>query len=190
MNRNYHKRLEITALYEISKLLGSSLNLKSNLRGVMKVLSEYLDMKRGTVALRSNNEVSIIAAHGMSEEEIKRGRYRLGEGIIGKVAKLGSPIVIPNIGDEPLFLNKTGARKAIKKENIAFLCVPIKFKNEVLGVLSVDRLFGAKGVSFEEDLRLLKIIASLVAQSIKLHLEVEKEREAFLEEKENLTRQL
>jgi Nif-specific regulatory protein len=190
MVRNYSEKLEITALYEISKLLGSSLNIRANLRGVMKVLSEYLDMKRGTVALRSNNEVSIIAAHGMSEEEIKRGRYKLGEGIIGRVAKHGSPIVIPNIGDEPLFLNKTGARTTIRKENIAFLCVPVKFKDHVLGVLSVDRLFGAKGVSFEEDLRLLKIIASLIAQSVKLHMEVEKEREAFLEEKEILTHQL
>jgi Nif-specific regulatory protein len=190
MARNYGERLELTALYEISKLLGSSLNLKVNLRGVMKVLAEYLDMKRGTLALRNDNEVSIIAAHGMSEDEIRRGRYRLGEGIIGRVAKHGSPIVIPNIGDEPLFLNKTGARKTIKKENIAFLCVPVKFKDHVLGVLSVDRLFGDKGVSFEEDLRLLKIIASLIAQSVKLHMDVEKEREAFLEEKETLTRQL
>jgi Nif-specific regulatory protein len=189
MQKDYKTR-ELAALYEISKLLGSSLNLRSNLRGVMRVLSEYLDMKRGTVSLRADNEVSIIAAHGMSEEEIKRGRYRLGEGIIGRVAKLGSPIVIPNIGDEPLFLNKTGARKMIKRENIAFLCVPINFKDEILGVMSVDRLFISRGVSFEEDLRLLKIIASLIAQSVKLHREVEKEREAFLEEKENLKQQL
>jgi len=185
-----NKTIELSALYEISKLLGSSFNLKSNLRGVLRVLSEYLDMNRGTVALRSNGEVSIIAAHGMSEEEIKRGRYRLGEGIIGRVAKLGSPIVVPNIGDEPLFLNKTGSRKMIKKENVSFLCVPIKFKSEVLGVLSVDRLFGLKGISFEEDLRLLKIIASLMAQSVKLHMELEKEREAFIEEKEYLKHQL
>jgi len=190
MQKNYNRTIELTALYEISKLLGSSLNLRQNLRGVMRVLAEYLDMKRGTVSLRSNNEVSILVAHGMSEEEIKRGRYRLGEGIIGRVAKLGTPIVIPNIGDEPLFLNKTGAREMIRKENIAFLCVPIKFKNEVLGVLSVDRLFGAKNVSFEEDLRLLKIISSLIAQSVKLHREVEKEREAMQEEKERLRQQL
>ena len=77
----------------------------------------------------------------------------------------------------------------IKKENIAFLCVPIKFKNEILGVLSVDRLF-VRGVSFEEDLRLLKIIASLLAQSIRLYEEVEKERAAFQEEKESLRLQL
>ncbi len=190
MSGHYDKATEITALYEISKLLGSSLNLRLNLRGVMRMLSEYLDMNRGTVALRANSEVSIVAAHGMSEEEIKRGRYKLGEGIIGQVAKHGSPIVIPNIGEEPLFLNRTGARNTIKKENIAFLCVPIKFKNDVLGVLSVDRLFGSKGISFEEDLRLLKIIASLISQSVRLHREIEQEREAFLEEKELLRHQL
>ncbi|MFA5353527.1 MAG: nif-specific transcriptional activator NifA [Thermodesulfovibrionales bacterium] len=189
MNRT-SKTVEISALYEISKLLGSSLNLRTNLRGVMRVLSEYLDMKRGTVALRHEGEVSIVAAHGMSEEEIRKGRYKIGEGIIGQVAKHGSPIVIPNIGEEPLFLNKTGSRKTIKKENIAFLCVPIKFKNEILGVLSVDRLFESKGVSFEEDLRLLKILSSLIAQTVKLHREIEREREAFLEEKESLKQQL
>ena len=189
MQKDY-KTIELTAIYEITKLLGSSLNLKSNLRGVIRVLSEYLNMNRGTVALRNGGEVSIVAAHGMSEEEMKRGRYKLGEGIIGRVAKLGSPIVIPNIGEEPLFLNKTGARQMIKRENVSFLCVPIKFKSEVLGVLSVDRLFETKGISFEEDLRLLKIIASLMAQSVKLHNELERERVAFLEEKESLTRQL
>src|SRR5208283_2603810 len=109
---------------------------------------------------------------------------------IGQVAKHGSPIVIPNIGDEPLFLNRTGARKIIRKENIAFLCVPIKFKNEVLGVLSVDRLFGSAVVSSEEDVRVLKIIASLIVQSVSLLQEIEKEREAFLEEKEDLKLQL
>lgn len=189
MNKDY-KAIEITALYEISKILSASLNLRTNLRGVLRVLSEYLDLNRGTVALRQNNEVSIVSAFGMATEEIRRGRYKLGEGIIGKVAKHGSPIVIPNIGDEPLFLNKTGARKKIKKENIAFLCVPIKFKNETLGVLSVDRLFGAEGISFEKDLRLLKIIASLIAYSIRLHRVIEKEREALVEEREKLKHQL
>lgn len=189
MEKNKNKALEINALYEISKILGHSLNLKQNLKGVMRILSEYLDMKRGTVALRNDDEVTIFIAHGMSEDEIKRGRYKLGEGIIGQVAKHGASIVIPNIGDEPLFLNKTGSRKMIDKKNIAFLCVPIKFKNEILGVLSVDRLF-RKGISFEEDLRLLKIIASLVSQSVKLYREVNKEKQALIEEKENLRHQL
>ena len=171
-----YKKTELSALYEISKILGSSLNLKVNLRSAMRVLSEFMDMNRGTVALKENNEIVIVTAYGLTEDEIRRGRYKLGEGIIGRVAKLGSPIVIPNVGDEPLFLNRTGSRKEINKDNIAFLCVPIKYKSEVLGVLSVDRLFSSRGVSFEEDLRLLKIIASLIAQSVKLGREVENEK--------------
>ncbi|GAB4418396.1 MAG: sigma-54-dependent Fis family transcriptional regulator [Thermodesulfovibrionales bacterium] len=189
MSRDY-KRTELSTLYEISKMLGSSLNLKANLKSAMKILSEFMDMKRGTVAIKENEEIAIVVAHGLTEDEIKRGRYKLGEGIIGRVAKLGSPIVIPNVGDEPLFLNKTGARKEIKKDDIAFLCVPIKFKSEILGVLSVDRLFGSRGVSFEEDLRLLKIIASLIAQSIKLSRDVENEKEALIGETEELKRRL
>ncbi|HET6514227.1 MAG TPA: nif-specific transcriptional activator NifA [Thermodesulfovibrionales bacterium] len=189
MTKDY-KRVELSALYEISKILGSSLNLKATLKGAMRVLAEFMDMKRGTVALKEDSEIVIVVSHGLTEEEIKRGRYKLGEGIIGRVAKLGSPIVIPNVGDEPLFLNKTGARREVSRDNVAFLCVPIKFKAEVLGVLSVDRLFSSKGVSFEEDLRLLKIIASLIAQSVKLTREIEKEKEALLEETEELRREL
>ena len=190
MSKGYSKNHEITALYEISKLLGSSLNLHSNIRGVLKILSEYLDMKRGTIALINEDELKIVSAHGMTPEEIRKGRYKIGEGIIGKVAKHGSPIVIPNVGDEPLFLNKTGSREKIKKGGIAFLCVPIKFKTEILGVLSVDRLFGDKVQSFENDIRLLKIIASLVGQSVKINMEIERERQAHIEEKFKLKQQL
>ncbi len=190
MAKTLPNTLELPALYEISKILGSSLNLQSNLRGVMKILSEYLGMNRGTVAIRKDQEVKIVSAYGMSEEEIKRGTYKLGEGIIGKVAKHGSPIVVPNIGNEPYFLNKTGVRERTKRGDIAFLCVPIKFKNEILGVLSVDRPLSPKGKSFEKDLRVLKIIASLIAHSLRLHQQLEMERQTFNEEKEELRQQL
>jgi len=58
----------------------------------MGVLSEYLDMKRGTVALRSGSEVSILAAYGMTEEEIKRGRYRIGEASSGRLPSMAHPL--------------------------------------------------------------------------------------------------
>lgn len=78
MEKAKYKKAEIEALYEISKILGSSLNLKQNLKGVMRILSEYLDMNRGTVALKDGDEVAIVIAHGMSDDEVKRGRYKLG----------------------------------------------------------------------------------------------------------------
>ncbi|KJR40209.1 Nif-specific regulatory protein [Candidatus Magnetoovum chiemensis] len=163
-----------------------SLDLSTTLKSAMKVLSDFLDMKRATVALIENDEIIIKAAQGLTIEEIKLGRYRLGEGIMGKVAKSGYPVVIPNVDAEPMFLNKTGARKHLEKENIAYLCVPIKYDKEVLGVISVDRLFNAPGQSFDADFRLLKIISSLIAQSIMLSKQVEKEKQTLITERDEL----
>nr|WP_306688945.1 sigma 54-interacting transcriptional regulator [Candidatus Magnetominusculus xianensis] len=164
--------------------------MNKTLKGAMKVLSDFLDMQRGTVALVEGDEIVIKAAHGLTIEELQLGRYKLGEGIIGQVAKSGYPIVVPNVGDEPVFLNRTGARKDINKSNIAFLCVPIMFKRDVLGVLSVDRLFADSRVSFDADLRLLKIIASLLTQHIKLSRQVEQEVQELIAERETLKSEL
>lgn len=189
MDKGYKNR-ELLALYEISKVLNSSFSIKSNINKVLKILAQFLDMERATVYLKENNEVSIFAAFGMSEEEIQKGKYKIGEGIIGKVVKSGLPMVIPNVGDEPAFLNKTGARKNLDKENIAFLSVPIYHKNELLGVLSVDKVFGDKSVSFQEDLRFLKIITNLISQNINLLREFEKERETLARENILLKKEL
>lgn len=169
------KNAELLALFEVSRVLSSSFNLKENLYRAMEILSDYLDMRRGTITLldKDTGELRIEVAYGLTPEQIARGRYKIGEGIVGRVVEKGAPMVVPDIGKEPLFLNRTGAR--IEKDNISFLCVPIKFKNEILGVLSVDRIFD-ETISFEEDLRVLGIVATLISQAIKLY-------QAFYEEK-------
>ncbi len=92
-------------------------------------------------------------------------------------------MVIPNIGKEPLFLNKTGSRP--EKEGISFLCVPIQLKNESFGVLSVDRIYSEEHGGVDDDLRVLEIVASLIAQFVKLwesFEEIEKEKEILKQE--------
>lgn len=169
------KNAELTALFEISKTLSSSFELEKNLERAMEILSELLEMSRGTITLfnPATGELRITVAHGLTTEQIRRGVYRIGEGVVGKVVETGEPIAIPDIGKEPMFLNRTGAR--ISKENISFLCVPIKIKGEILGVLSVDRIF-EEPILLEEDLRVLEIIATLIAQAIKVHQRFEEER--------------
>ena len=103
--------------------------------------------------------------------------------------KTGRPAVVPHISDEPLFLDRTGARKGLRKEDVSFICVPIKLGNEVIGALSADRLF-EEGVSFEEDVRLLSIIASMIAQAVRLRRSAQEERHRLLEENLRLQSQL
>ena len=158
----------LSALLEVSKVLNSSFELEKNLSKTMRVLGDFLEMERGSVFLLDQNsrELKIVAAHGLTKEQIERGKYRIGEGIVGRVIEKGTPLVIPNVGEEPLFLNKTGAR--IGKGGISFLCVPISFKGSAIGVLSVDRIFKDQTITVDEDIRVLEIIGSIIAQYVML----------------------
>ncbi|MHC1742180.1 MAG: sigma 54-interacting transcriptional regulator [Syntrophobacteraceae bacterium] len=170
---------ELKVLYEISLITGQVLDLNHALGKILSVFSQSLSMERATVTLLDpeTRHLKIQASHGLAEKEMKRGSYRPNEGITGRIFSTAEPFVVPDISEEPLFLNRTQARR-IKKERIAFLGVPIKLHRECIGVLSVDRLFGAE-VSFEEDIRFLTIVAALIAQFIHLNRQV-RDREKSL----------
>jgi len=167
MNNKRDNR-ELTALFDVSKVLTSSFDLEKNLYSVLEILSKKLDMTRGCVFLldKKNNEIKIVTAYGLTEEEIQRGKYKIGEGIVGKVIETGLPMFIPDIEKEPQFLNKTGSRP--DKRGISFLCVPIKIEDEMLGVISADRIYRVSQGDVDDDLRVLSIVASLIGQFLKL----------------------
>lgn len=182
---------ELSLLFEISQRLDRSMDLREVMVPVLKAMAEHMGMLRGTLTLlnRETGEIYIEAAYGLSASQRQKGRYKLGEGVTGKVVQTGQPAIVPRISEEPLFLNRTGARKRLRKKDISFICVPIKLGNEVIGALSVDRLF-AEDISFEEDVRLLSIIASMIAQAVRLRRSVQEERQWLLEENIRLQEKL
>lgn len=182
---------ELSLLFEISQTLDRNMDLRDVVGPVLEAIAKNMGMMRGTLTLlnRESGEILIEAAHGLSDSQMERGRYRPGEGVTGKVVKTGRPAVVPHISDEPLFLDRTGAREGLRKTDISFICVPIKLDKEVIGTLSADRLF-AEGISFEEDVRLLSIIASMIAQAVRLRRSAEEEQTRLLEENQRLQSQL
>lgn len=187
-----YKIVELSTLYEIARRLGSSVDPKVTLSSILEILSESMGMSRGTLTLLDpeTKQLYIEFAHGLTPEEKSRGIYRIGEGITGKVVETGEPIIVPDIGKEPLFLNRTRSRGDIKRENISFICVPVKVKGDTVGVVSVDRLFTDQSISLDEDVRILTIIASLIGQAITTAKMVELEKKNLLKEKLTLQREL
>lgn len=180
---------ELSLLFEISQILTRSLDLSEVLEPVLISMAERLEMLRGTITLlnRETGEIYIEEAFGLSEIQKERGRYRIGEGITGKVIQTGEPAVVRDISEEPQFLNRTGAR--INKKDISFICVPIKIGNEAIGALSADRLFSDE-VSLKEDVRLLSIIASMIAQAVRLRQSALEERQRLINENLRLREEL
>ncbi len=185
------KLKELTVLYEISQAIGPALNFHEVFSNILGIFHSRLGMNRGTITLLDpiTGELEIKAAHGMTEEEVRRGKYLLGEGITGKVAETGEPVVVPQIGKEPLFLNRTRSRDPLKKSDVSFICVPIKMGSIIYGTLSVDRLFSEE-IAFEEDVRLLSIVVSMIAQGLKIQQMVQDEKKQLLNENITLKEKL
>ena len=173
--------LELVALSRITELIGTAVDLDSTLASILGVLNDTMKMERATLLLfdRATQKLTIKASCGLSEEEELRGVYRPDEGVCGRIFQSCSPFVVPDINSEPLFLNRTGARSRLKRATISFLGVPVVVQGKPEGVLTVDRLFG-DDIGFEEDIRFLTVLATLIAQFLTLHREIAK-KEARLQ---------
>jgi Nif-specific regulatory protein len=183
--------LELLALYRINELIGAAMDLDTTLARIFEVLNDTMKMERATLVMYDpvRQELAIRASHGLSEEEEMRGVYRPDEGICGQIFQTSSPFVVPDINSEPTFLNRTGARSKVSKKKISFLGVPIIVKGKPEGVLTVDRLFG-DDISFEEDIRFLTVLATLIAQFLTLHREIVKKEAKLMEENASLKAKL
>jgi Nif-specific regulatory protein len=170
---------DITLLYEITKALNEHLDLKRSLYRVLDILSSSMDMVRGTITLLDpvRNEIRIEVAHGITRTAIERVRYKLGEGVTGRVIETGKAVAIPRISEEPRFLDRTASRKRQQAREFSFFCVPIKKGNQVIGALSVDRPYD-ESYALDDGKRLLSVIATMIASHvIKLEtLRLENER--------------
>lgn len=182
---------DLTTLYEITKALASSDNLRDCLEKALEVISNHTELHNGAVAIVNpvTGQLETEVAHGMTAEARKRGTYKIGEGITGRVVASGAPIVVPQISEEPLFLNKTRTRGERSHESLSFICVPIKHGAHTIGALSVDRNYRT-GIDFEKDLQFLTILSGLIAQTVVRIQAVNEERERLENENTQLRREL
>ncbi|NTU59127.1 MAG: sigma 54-interacting transcriptional regulator [Chlorobiaceae bacterium] len=183
----------ISLLAEVSRTVNNEEDISKVLRLVLFILSEHMNMLRGMVTIlnRGTDEIVINESFGLTEEQSQRGRYKVGEGIIGQVVETGKPAVVPRINEEPMFLDRTRSRSREKKEELCFICVPIKAGTEIIGTLSADRRIPtpsadgtAKKAKAEETRKdilqyyvdLLSIIAAMISQAVRLkQLDAEEE---------------
>lgn len=176
------KELEVLGIqFDIARALDRHVELRSALAPVLDILETRAGLARGMVTLldRAAGVLKIEEAHGFGAEEKVRGRYRLGEGLVGRVFESGEPIIVPNLAEEPRFLNRAGDRSLDELRDVAYYCIPIRSSGAVIGTLSAERRLRQGGSNpsqaMEADRNILERTAVLIAESAKL-------RERILEE--------
>lgn len=183
-----YEELELSVLLKISQAVVRKRSSSELISETLAILYEEMGLLRGTVTLRDGDYLFIESSHGMSNEEIKRGVYKVGEGITGKVAALSKTIIIPDISKNNDFLNRTLTRGDSPK-GIAFICVPLIYMEQVIGTLSIDRKVTRK-THLEKDAELLETVANMLADSCSSLYLRQEERNRLLDENRRLKLEL
>jgi Nif-specific regulatory protein len=135
-----------------------------------------------------SKEIFIEAAFGLTADGL-RARYRLGEGITGRVVESGKPVVVPQASHEPLFLGRATPTRAINKHEITLICVPITVHRKTLGALAAVLRY-KKDRDYDREVKFLRVAGSMIAQALKIHHMVEMDKQRLLDENIHLRQEL
>src|SRR5438309_9870085 len=127
-------------------MLAGTHSLKSALAHVLETLGRDHGMVRSVVMLldADTEELRVEASYGLDESGARRIKYRIGEGITGRVVETGKPIVVPQVSQEPMFLDRLGLRKTARSgQELTFICAPIQVNRKTVGALGVDMKYKA-----------------------------------------------
>ncbi|MDR0402528.1 MAG: sigma 54-interacting transcriptional regulator [Treponema sp.] len=173
------ERAELELLFDIARTFDKHVELKAALGPLLSLLELRAGLTWGMVTLldRSSGLLKIEEAYGLTPEEKARGRYRLGEGLIGRVFESGIPVTVPDLSKEGHFLNRAKNRSRADMAGLTFYCVPIRSSGAVIGTLCAERRIpgGDPEIQRSQDRAFLEKVSGIIADSAKL-------RERILEE--------
>ncbi len=172
---------------ESIRLLSRGLESDKAIREMLHLLSELLGLNRGRVVLpdAKTGELTIRVSYGLTRREIARGRYRMGEGITGRVMQYGELLIVQDIDNEPAYLARAVDRDVLPEETVSFIALPIMVDRLIAGVLGVHRL-RSRPRSLGADLQILHTVAELIGQIFKINQLIERRTASLTEENRSL----
>ena len=179
---------ELRLLQEISETVDRTIDLRTVTEPILESIARNLGCERSIITLlaRDGESIWIDASRGLTPEQASHGRYRLGEGVVGRVIQSGEPLVVSNTAESSVFLNRTGSGR---DPNTAFICVPIREQEKALGALAVYRPAGPGG-ELAETARILQIAASMIARALLLRRDLQDAHESLVAENRRLRAEL
>jgi Nif-specific regulatory protein len=184
---------ELSLLFDISYTLESSLELREVIRPVLLKMAEGLGMKRGTITIlnREDGTASITEAVGLPGAQSQQDYLAACRELVQQVLESGQAIVVPDIFKEPVLKMRWQQEQLLDPGSpaAAYICVPIRFGEEVIGALSVERIHDGP-VRLSADRRLLSLIANVIAHTVHFHRLAQEKLESLQRENERLQHQI
>lgn len=161
----------ITLLLDVGRIISEQNDLDTALDKLLGYMQQDMGIRRAMISLfhQESGKIYTHRSIGLTQTEQERGVYLLGEGVTGKAVESALPIIIPHIGEEPSFLNRTGSLVQKSDHHFAFLCIPITRGSKVLGTISAERPY-PNGQALAKHAEVLGVMANLLSQAVELYL--------------------
>ncbi len=154
---------DLIDLLEVARLVVSTLEMDQVLEAILKSAMKLTDTSAGSIALykKDTQELELHAHRGLSQDFIGNTVWRVRPGgLTDRILKSNKPTVINDTTNKKFFTNPLALKEGIK----SIVCVPLAFKDDIIGILYVDDFSPRK---FEKSqLNLLSILSSFAAMSI------------------------
>jgi len=154
--------LHLITLYRVSHELGSIVNLQEALNKILRMVLDIMKADRGFIMLVDDETKELVPQVSLVKEKEGTEEIAVSKTIINQIMQTGKSILTSDAMQDDRF---KGAESIVFHGIRSSMCVPLKFKDEILGIMGVD----SKGqeVSFsKEDLELLTAICGQAAITI------------------------
>ncbi|MEK6539447.1 MAG: HD domain-containing phosphohydrolase [Deltaproteobacteria bacterium] len=168
---------QFTTLAEVGTLLNSTLDQNVVRKMAMEAITRLMNAEVGSLLLvdDENKELYFEVALGDKGERVKEIRLKIGEGIAGWVAEHGKSLLLQDVRKDPRFYKSADQKTEFVTRDM--VCVPVKVKDKVIGVLqAINR---AEGVFTEDDVELFQLFSNQVAIALDNARLYEEIRETF-----------
>jgi adenylate cyclase len=170
-----------STLYEVGKIINSVLELEKLLNLVMDLALQVMNAERGFIMLVNDKTGDLEAkvARNMGLEDFDEGARAISYGIANRVLEEKEPIMTADASTDPRF----NTQVSVIMYNIrSVMCVPLKSKDDIIGVIYVDNRV-SKGYFSEDDLEFLVAFAnqaSLAIENAKLYENIREQEQMRL----------
>ncbi|MFZ1684721.1 MAG: ATP-binding protein [Candidatus Zixiibacteriota bacterium] len=154
---------DLRALVQISLAINSSLVLDDVLQIVMQKAVELMQAERGLLMLLDDKgELQVKSAYNLCREEMMEEDFRISGSITAEVAQSGKSVYT----SDAMADNRYAQQQSVVELHLrSIMCVPIKVKSQVIGVIYLDNTNQAR-MFLKTDLYLLEMYAQLVSNAL------------------------
>lgn len=154
---------DLRAVLEISLAINSSFILEDMLQVVMEKAVNFLSAERGFIMLLDNSgKLQFKTAHNIRREETREAHFKISNSIANRVAQTGKSVYTSDAQEDERYSNQ---QSVVELHLRSIMCVPLKIKNVVIGIIYLDNSSQAK-LFLKSDLYLFELFAQQAAIAI------------------------